>query len=121
MAGERLVRILSLLAARGEDESGTARLCDVCAEVSDMSGAGIMLMSDDIPMGSVCTSNAVSMLIEELQFTLGEGPCVDAYTFRRVVLEPDLASPQIPRWLAFAPPALDAGVRAVFGFPIHVG
>src|ERR1700678_848503 len=86
-----------------------------------MSGAGIMLMSDDIPAGSVCTSNAVSMVIEELQFTLGEGPCVDAYNHRRVVLEPDLAAPATPRWLAFSPPALDVGVRAVFGFPLQVG
>jgi GAF domain-containing protein len=121
VAGERLLRILSLLAARGEGESDTARLCHVCTEVSAMSGAGIMLMSDDIPRGSVCTSNDVSTLIEELQFTLGEGPCVDAYNQRRVVLEPDLASPATARWLAFSPPALDAGVRAVFGFPVHVG
>jgi transcriptional regulator with GAF, ATPase, and Fis domain len=80
-----------------------------------------MLMSDDIPMGSVCTSNDVSTLIEELQFTLGEGPCVDAYNERRVVLEPDLADPDTARWLAFTPPALGAGVRAVFGFPLQVG
>ena len=37
------------------------------------------------------------------------------------VLEPDLADPETPRWLAFSPPALDAGVRAVFGFPLQVG
>jgi hypothetical protein len=121
MAGERLSRVLSLLAARGEGQSGRARLCDVCSEVSAMSGAGIMLMSDDIPMGSVCTSNDVSMLIEDLQFTLGEGPCVDAYSQQRVVLEPDLAAPETIRWMAFSPPALAAGVRAVFGFPIQVG
>jgi hypothetical protein len=37
------------------------------------------------------------------------------------MLEPDLADPLTPRWLAFTGPALDAGVRAVFGFPLHVG
>jgi len=37
------------------------------------------------------------------------------------VLEPDLAEPATPRWLAFAGPALDAGVRAIFGFPMRVG
>jgi hypothetical protein len=86
-----------------------------------MSGAGIMLMSADVPAGSVCTTNAVSTQIEELQFTLGEGPCVDAYTHGRPVLEPDLADPKVPRWLAFSPPALAAGARAVFGFPLQVG
>lgn len=121
MAGEQLARILALLSAGGQTEPGTSRLCDVCAEASDMSGAGIMLMSSDVPVGSVCTSNAVSELIEELQFTLGEGPCVDAYNEGRPVLEPDLADPETPRWLAFSPPALAANARAVFGFPLQVG
>jgi hypothetical protein len=80
-----------------------------------------MLMSDAIPLGSFCTSNEVSELIENLQFTLGEGPCVDAYTLGRPVLEPDLADPEMPRWLAFSPPALAAKARAVFGFPLQVG
>ncbi len=115
------MRVLSLLSAGGTTEPGTARLCEVCAEVSAMSGAGIMLMSDDTPLGSVCTTNAVSDLIEELQYTLGEGPCVDAHQEGRPVLEPDLADPVTPRWLAFSPPALAAGTRAVFGFPLQVG
>jgi hypothetical protein len=53
-------------------------------------------MSDDLP-GSLCTTNAVRALIEELQFTLGEGPCLDAYHHNQVVLE--------PTWLTPAPSA----------------
>lgn len=86
-----------------------------------MNGAGLMLMSGDVPRGSVCTTNDVSALIEELQYALGEGPCVDAYQQDRPVLEPDLAHPLTPRWLAFTGPALEAGVRSVFGFPLQVG
>lgn len=86
-----------------------------------MSGAGIMLMSGDVPRGSVCTTNKVSDVIEQLQFGLGEGPCVDAYHQDRPVLEADLNEPSTPRWPAFAGPAVEAGVRAVFGFPLHVG
>ncbi len=56
-----------------------------------------------------------------MQYTLGEGPCVDAYQKDMVVSEPDLADPETVRWLAFTPPALQAGVRAVFGFPLRVG
>jgi hypothetical protein len=63
----------------------------------------------------------VSQLIEDLQYTLGEGPCLDAYQQNRVVAEPDLADPVTRRWFAFTPPALQAGVRAVFGFPLTVG
>ena len=123
MAGERRIRILARLtgSGRGAAEPGTKRLCDVSADVTGMNGAGIMLMSGDMPRGSVCTTNAVSALIEQLQYTLGEGPCVDAYQEDRPVLEPDLAEPVRPRWLAFTGPAVEAGARAVFGFPLRVG
>ena len=80
-----------------------------------------MLMSGDVPRGSLCSTNDVSQLIEDLQYTLGEGPCVDAYQQNRVVAEPDLADPATRRWFAFTPSALQAGVRAVFGFPLRVG
>ena len=119
MVGDRRLRIISRLVGDGGPE--TKRLCDVCREVTDMTGAGIMLMAGDVPHGSVCTTNAVSELIEQLQYALGEGPCVDAYSQDRPVLEPDLALPAEPRWLAFRSPALEAGVRAVFGFPLQVG
>jgi hypothetical protein len=69
----------------------------------------------------VCTTDEVSTLVEQLQFELGEGPCVDAYHQDRPVLEPDLAAPVTPRWLAFTGPAVEAGVRAIFGFPLEVG
>lgn len=121
MAGERRARILARLVAGGTPELATKRLCEVSAEVTGMSGAGIMLMSGDVPRGSVCATNEVGALIEELQFALGEGPCVDAYHQDRPVFEPDLANPSTPRWLAFAGPAISAGVRAVFGFPLQVG
>jgi GAF domain-containing protein len=69
----------------------------------------------------LCTTDEVSQLIEELQYTLGEGPCVDAHQQDKVVAEPDLADPVTRRWPAFTPPALQAGVRAIFGFPLRVG
>ena len=71
--------------------------------------------------GSLGTTDEVSQLIEDLQYTLGEGPCIDAHQQDRVVGEPDLADPVTRRWIAFAPPVLQAGVRAVFGFPLRVG
>ncbi len=121
MAGERLRRILDELSAGDDGRPAAARLCEVGAHVIGITGTGVMLMSGEIPRGSLCSTNQVSNLIEELQFTLGEGPCVDAYRYNDVVLEPDLADPASPRWLAFTPPAVEAGARAVFGFPLRVG
>jgi len=119
--GQRRARILELVAGGDAPPLGSRRLCEVSADVTDVSGAGIMLMAGDVARGSLCTSGPVSDEIEQLQYTLGEGPCVDAYQGDRPVLEPDLADPVTPRWLAFAGPALQSGVRAVFAFPLHVG
>ncbi|MGA2209438.1 MAG: GAF and ANTAR domain-containing protein [Acidimicrobiales bacterium] len=119
--GERRLRILRRLLGPGEPELGTSRLCEGCAEITGMTGAGIMLMSGDVPQGSLCATNDVSELIEQLQFSLGAGPCVDAYHDDLPVLEPDLAHPTRARWPAFAEQATAAGVRAVFGFPLQVG
>lgn len=120
MPGDRLRRIMAEL-SDGESVWPAARLCAVGPQITGMQGAGVMLMSDDLPRGSLCSSDEVSQLIEELQYTLGEGPCVDAYQRDTIVSEPDLADPQTRRWFAFTPPVLQAGARAVFGFPLRVG
>ena len=122
MAGDRLGRILAALSG-GEDAWTSARLRGACPGLAGVTGAGIMLMSGEVHRGTLSASDEVSRLMEELQYTLGEGPCVDAFRQDRVVAEPDLAGPPPParRWLAFGPAALQAGARAVFGFPLQVG
>lgn len=119
MASDRLVRILGLLTA-GEG-SAAHRMCEVAADVTGMSGAGVMLLADGRPQASVCTSDDVSSLVEEIQYTLGEGPCVDAHRFGEVVSAPDLAAAGGSRWPAFSQRVLDAGARAVFGYPVRIG
>lgn len=118
-------RLAGLLVDLAEDRrSGTdvgVRLCDVCVDVLDVDGAGIMLMTDGEHRGTLGVSNAVMNVVEDLQFTLGEGPCIDAYRSAVPVLEPDLDRPAVNRWPAFSGPAVDAGVRAVFGFPLLSG
>jgi hypothetical protein len=118
---DRLTRIMAELSAEGDGGWSSARMCEITRDVVGVSGAGVMLMSGDVPSGSLCTTDDVSDLIEQLQYTLGEGPCVDAYNHNRVVSEPDLARPGRPRWIGFTPGAVEAGVRAMFAFPLGVG
>lgn len=119
-SSERRLRVLALLARDGADVR-TKRLCEVCVEVTGTSGGGIVLMSDNFPRGPVWTTDGVSARLEDLQFELGEGPCVDAHDQDRPVLEPELARPAAPRWLGFSALAVEAGARAVFGFPLRLG
>ena len=119
--GSRRLRILALLPSHPKPEPSTSRLCEVAAEITSMTGTGIMLMSGRMARGSLCSSDRVSSKIEDLQFTLGEGPCVEAYNEAWPVTEPDLADPDLARWPAFTPLALEARARAVFGFPMETG
>jgi hypothetical protein len=119
---ERRLEILSRLDdGDGRPNLDTRQLCDLAVELSGTSGAGIMLMSGDAPRGWVRTSDDVSATVEQLQFDLGEGPCIDAYERDWPVYEPDLAHPQVHRWPAFSSAAIEAGVGAIFGFPLQVG
>jgi hypothetical protein len=117
MVDDRVTRLQAMFAPA----VGARQLCRVATEATAMSGAGIMLTTEERPQGSVGATNSVAGLIEDLQWTLGEGPCVDAHRQGVAVLESDLGDPEIPRWPAFAPPAVDAGVAAVFGLPLRVG
>lgn len=121
MERDRRLKILRLLGGPEVPDLDTKRLCEVCATVTEMTGAGMMLMSGDVSQAAVCTSNSVSAVISDLQFELGEGPCVDAFRLDRPVLVANLADPAEPRWMAFAAPAVAAGVRAIFAFPLQVG
>jgi hypothetical protein len=121
VAAERRLHILGLFRDGGGANVTTKRLCEVCAEATATSGAGIMLMDGDVSRGSICTTDGVSELIEQLQYELGEGPCIDAHVLGTAVMEPDLAEPARVRWMAFTGPAIAAGARAVFGFPLQVG
>jgi hypothetical protein len=121
VAAERLVRILERLVAAGASPSATGPLCQVAAEVVAVTGAGVMLLADGVPQASLCTTGGVAALIEELQYTLGEGPCIDAYRTDNAISEPDLVTPESPRWPAFSPKVIEVGARAIFGFPIRIG
>lgn len=121
MPGERLTHILARLAEDSGTSSGPARICELSAELTGTSGAGIMLMTNDVARGAVCVTDEVSGALEDLQFTLGEGPCLDAYHQDQPVIEVDLADPCASRWVAFAPRAVALGARAVFCFPLHIG
>jgi ANTAR domain len=113
---DRRLRILTQLSASGE--RSIVQLCATCVNVTGTSGAGVMLMFGRQPLGSVGMTNAVSALIEELQFTLGEGPCVDAYNYETPIAEPDLGE-STRAWMGFTQPVRAAGVGAIFSFPLR--
>ncbi len=60
--------------------------------------------------------------LEELQFTLGQGPGVDAASADAPVLVADLSSAgSRRRWPMFAPAAAERGIRAMYAIPVLAG
>jgi hypothetical protein len=100
VATKRLERILNALATDGTDKVSARGLCERINTILEVGGTGVMLMTGDVAYGSLCATNEVSELIEELQYSLGEGPCIDAYGQDQVIAEPDLACPKTSRWAA---------------------
>ena len=95
-------------------------LCAVAASLVGVSGAGVVLISGGRTLGNICVSDAVAEAVEEVQFTLGEGPCVDACHTKAPVLVPDLAAADIVRWPGFRVAAQAQGIRAAFGIPMLI-
>jgi hypothetical protein len=117
-----VVEILSMVAHGPGGQALPARLCAACLSALPVSGVGVALMTVDGPSGVVlAVTDERARQLEELQFALGEGPCVEASNGGRPVLEPDLAAAGSPRWPRFSAAVLDAGVHAVFAFPMRVG
>ena len=111
-----------MLLARSQRENPRGgSLCAVAAEFTELSGAGIVLVSADQNFTSLCTSNHVARELMDLEISLGEGPSVEACAADFVIDEADLRAPRERPWLAYAPAAAAAGVGAVFGFPVRIG
>jgi hypothetical protein len=117
--------VLELLVGLERDhdqgESPGLRLANACVDLVAVGGAGIMLMDHGGNGSSLGLSDLATGLVEDLQFTLGEGPGIDAHGDGLPVLEPSLDAMSDDRWPAFAPAAVDVGFLGAFGFPLHMG
>jgi hypothetical protein len=100
---------------------GMRRLCRAAGKALRASGAGLTVMADDGLRAVIAASDDVAERLEELQFTMGEGPCIDAYELQRPVLIPVVNDAAMTRWPTYAPAVYAGGVRAVFAFPLQVG
>ncbi len=110
-----------VVAARHEqDRDPASTLCVACVEVLGVAGAGLVLMSGGRSLDFIGVSDPVSEAVEQMEYTLGEGPCVSAFRTKVPVFDPDLADGQTARWPEFRRGALAAGIQAAFGFPLLI-
>jgi hypothetical protein len=102
------------------------RLCEACVVLFDIDAAAISLVFDGASSGTLGSSGEPARMYDELQFTLGEGPCLDSVAHHAPVLVADLADPDDARWPIYGPALLSHQIRGVFAMPVlvageHVG
>jgi hypothetical protein len=112
--------------ARPNDRPGDVavaleRVCVTAVALVGVTGAAVTLLTDQGVPGFAAASDSVSRRLEELQFTLGEGPSLDASGTGRPVLVPELWDGGQERWPMYCDAASALGVGAMFAFPIQVG
>ncbi|HEV2087696.1 MAG TPA: ANTAR domain-containing protein [Cryptosporangiaceae bacterium] len=106
--------------APGQDGWAQA-VCAVCVSVlPGVDAAALTLRTEFRAQEMIGASDDWAAGLELAQYTLGEGPGVEAFGTGGPVLVPELGADQ-GRWPGFADAGLAAGVAAVFAVPLHLG
>jgi hypothetical protein len=102
-----------LLAAVGARRGvGAAdRLCEACVALFGVDAAAISLVFDGVNSGTLGASGPGARVFDELQFTFGEGPCLDSVAHR---------APVLVRWPAYGAAMLAHEIRGVSALPVVV-
>jgi hypothetical protein len=120
---DRVVRIWEQIGR--QSQGAPISLVHVCAAAVagvGVDGAGVTVMVGSTARETVHTTDGTAAQLEELQLTLGEGPCVDTFTDGGPALAADLRVAEFAaRWPAFTPAAIDSGAGAVFALPLQIG
>lgn len=112
-------------AAAGPQDGLLDRLCSACRRVLGVEGVGVCVMAvSSRPLADGATDKRISRL-EDLQFTLGEGPALSAFAEGAPMSDGDLLATR-SRWPLFAHQAAaliqtqDWPIRALHAFPIRL-
>jgi diguanylate cyclase (GGDEF)-like protein len=94
-------------------------LVERIVEILPVTSAGVSLISAGLPPRYIAASDQNALRFEQLQTRIGEGPCLAAFETGHAVSISDLsADDQFPH---FSAAALEAGLTAVFAFPLRHG
>lgn len=116
----RLSRMVAALVGDGRlGDSLVSRICPTAVQVVGSDGAGLSLQTNGRQIGPVCSHGLGAEQGEDLQLTLGIGPCRDALTIGELVEASDLSSDD--PWPGFTSELLAAGIRSVRSFPLQLG
>jgi hypothetical protein len=122
VVSDRAVKVWGWIATahRGDGPVSVAAVCNAAALRLGVDGASVTAISGPQSREPLFASDELSALLEELQFTTGEGPGADEFWLGTPVLIADLDS-AAAQWPGFVPEAVAAGARAMFALPLQTG
>lgn len=124
--GRRHQRLWRLVTARAEGRGSSGFpgwagvVCDVAVHDVGVDGAAISLRSPGRAQELAAASGPWALGLEELQYSAGDGPGVEAFTTAGPVFVADLDHAD-QRWPGFLDSATGLGLAAVFAFPLQAG
>jgi hypothetical protein len=89
----------------------TVDLANAAVDGSD--AVGVLLVEAE-RVTTAASSHPIAIELDELQFAVNEGPCLDAIAFGTPSHAEDLA--EDPRWPQFGPVAAQVGIRSALAF-----
>ncbi|MGY6657788.1 GAF and ANTAR domain-containing protein [Amycolatopsis sp. TRM77291] len=112
---------MCFLASETDSPVSVEHACVICGQVLDAAGVGLTLTAGGLAEPVFATDER-SRELEDLQFTLGEGPAVEVARGGMLVVVTDVTSSEVSlRWPMFAPEAIDRSVKSIIAVPIRAG
>lgn len=111
-------------AGTGRDDRDLAeRVCRACLTGQDVDGAALTLRPANVAREMLWASDATITLLDDLEFSLGEGVCTEATASGHPVLVPDVCdTAEACRWPIFAAAVVErTPARALFALPLQWG
>jgi len=123
LQGDRLLTTFAKLADTLVDNYDVVDLLqllvDSCRELLDVTEAGILLQDAPGELEVVVSTSESSRLVEAMQLSAQDGPCVECYRTGEVVSVPDIAATP-ERWARFRASALEQGFRSAYAIPMRL-
>jgi GAF domain-containing protein len=89
-----------------------------CNGLFALRGSGLMLADEHGDLRYAVATDGTSQLLEDVQLSTGQGPCVDTFVRDELVACADLSSDS--RWPELRDRMSGQPVRAVLGVPVHL-
>ncbi|WP_424187086.1 GAF domain-containing protein [Actinokineospora sp. G85] len=113
--------VITGLRGGGTGLDAIERVCRACVDLLPVDGVSVSAMTGVASRERLYASDPVADRIEALQFSLGEGPCFQAFNTQRPVFAPDVRATGAAAWPVFAAEIVTEQVGAVFAFPLVSG